>query len=82
VIINQNPLLQTPNIQSLAEQLLLQQFSPPGVYWLTAMAISLYISGRTGKYLEPAVGKANLNIFAMIRESLRHEFPGIAFFTR
>jgi two-component system CheB/CheR fusion protein len=32
----------------------------------------LYISGRTGKYLEPAAGKANWNIFAMAREGLRH----------
>jgi two-component system CheB/CheR fusion protein len=31
----------------------------------------LYISGRTGKYLEPAVGRANLNVFAMARDGLR-----------
>jgi len=31
-------------------------------------------NGRTGKYLEPAFGKANLNIFAMLREGLRNEF--------
>ena len=36
----------------------------------------LYISGRTGKYLEPAAGKANLNIFAMAREGLRFELSG------
>lgn len=33
----------------------------------------VYISGRTGKYLEPAAGKANLNIFAMAREGLDRE---------
>jgi two-component system CheB/CheR fusion protein len=33
----------------------------------------LYVSARTGKYLEPAVGKANLNIFAMAREGLLPE---------
>jgi two-component system CheB/CheR fusion protein len=33
----------------------------------------LYVSGRTGKYLEPAAGKANWNIFAMAREGLRLE---------
>ncbi len=33
----------------------------------------LYVSGRTGKYLEPAAGKANWNIFAMAREGLRYE---------
>jgi len=32
-----------------------------------------YISGHTGKYLEPAAGKANWNIYAMSREGLRYE---------
>jgi two-component system, chemotaxis family, CheB/CheR fusion protein len=32
----------------------------------------LYTNGRTGKYLEPAAGKANWNVFAMAREGLRH----------
>jgi chemotaxis methyl-accepting protein methylase len=59
-----------PNIQSLAEQLLLQHFSPPAVL-VTDKGDILYISGRTGKYLEPAAGKANWNIFAMAREGLR-----------
>ncbi|NVO18849.1 MAG: PAS domain-containing protein [Bacteroidetes bacterium] len=65
------------NIQIIADQLLLQQFSPAGVL-VNENGDIIYISGRTGKYLEPAVGKANLNIFAMLREGLRHEFP-IAF---
>jgi two-component system CheB/CheR fusion protein len=30
----------------------------------------LYVSGKTGKYLEPAAGKANWNLFAMAREGL------------
>ena len=63
-----------PNIQTLADQLLLQSFSPAGVLVNEAGDI-IYFSGRTGKYLEPAVGKANLNIYAMLREGLRHEFP-------
>lgn len=62
------------NIQTLADQLLLQQFSPAGVL-VNDNGDILYISGRTGKYLEPAVGKANLNIFAMLREGLRNKFP-------
>ncbi|HJW87783.1 MAG TPA: hypothetical protein VJ440_14210 [Candidatus Brocadiaceae bacterium] len=33
----------------------------------------MYICGRTGKYLEPAAGKTNVNIFAMAREGLRSE---------
>lgn len=58
------------NLQSLAEQLLLKHFSPPAVLTNDRGDI-LYISGRTGKYLEPAAGKANWNIFAMAREGLR-----------
>jgi two-component system, chemotaxis family, CheB/CheR fusion protein len=38
------------------------------------MAIFIYISGRTGKYLEPAVGKANMNIFAMLRPGFQNDF--------
>ncbi len=60
------------NLQSLADQLLLQHFSPPAVL-VNSKGDILYISGRTGKYLEPAAGKANWNIFAMAREGLRFE---------
>lgn len=62
------------NIQVLADQLLLQNFSPPGVL-VNDTGDIIYISGHTGKYLEPAVGKANMNIFAMLREGLRDKFP-------
>ena len=62
------------NIQTLADQLLLQHFSSAGVL-VNENGDIIYISGRTGKYLEPAVGKANMNIFAMLREGLRNEFP-------
>ncbi|MEI7675393.1 MAG: chemotaxis protein CheB [Bacteroidales bacterium] len=61
------------NIQTLADQLLLQHFSPPGVL-VNDKGDIVYISGRTGKYLEPSVGKANMNIFAMLRDGLRNEF--------
>ena len=60
------------NLQTLADQLLLQRFSPPAVL-VNDKGDILYISGRTGKYLEPAAGKANWNIFAMAREGLRFE---------
>jgi chemotaxis methyl-accepting protein methylase len=61
-----------PSLQTMADQLLLQRFSPPAVLTNDKGDI-LYISGRTGKYLEPAAGKANWNIFAMAREGLRYE---------
>jgi two-component system CheB/CheR fusion protein len=58
------------NLQQLADQLLLQHFAPPAVLTNDKGDI-LYISGRTGKYLEPAAGKANWNIFAMARDGIR-----------
>jgi len=61
-----------PNLQALVERLLIQRFSPVGVL-CTEKGDIRYVSGRAGKYLEPAVGKANLNIFAMAREGLRYE---------
>jgi two-component system CheB/CheR fusion protein len=67
----------TVNLQSLADQLLLQHFSPPAVLTNDKGDI-IYISGKTGNYLEPAAGKANWNIFAMARDGLRFEL-GSAF---
>ena len=58
-----------PNLQSLADQLLLQRYSPAAVL-VTNEGDILYVSGKTGKYLEPAAGKANWNLFAMSREGL------------
>jgi len=63
------------NIQSLADQVLLQRFAPASVM-VNDKGDILYITGRTGKYLEPVAGKANWNIFSMAREGLRHELPG------
>ncbi len=71
------PVLLTQNIQALTDRFLLQHFSPAGVL-VNENGDIIYINGSTGKYLEPAVGKANMNIFAMLREGLRNEFP-IAF---
>jgi two-component system CheB/CheR fusion protein len=61
-----------PNIQSLADRVLVQRFSPVGILCNDKGEV-LYISGRAGKYLEPAIGKANLNVFAMAREGLRYD---------
>ncbi|MES2127495.1 MAG: chemotaxis protein CheB [Pseudomonadota bacterium] len=58
-----------PNIQALTDALLLQTFAPAAVL-VTDQGDIVYFSGKTGKYLEPAAGKANLNIFAMAREGL------------
>lgn len=60
------------NLQAQADRILLQHCSPPAVL-VNSEGDILYINGRTGKYLEPAAGKANWNIFAMAREGLRYE---------
>ena len=71
---NQAPEKVADNLQTLTDQLLLQQFSPASVL-VTYKGDILYITGSTGKYLEPAAGKANMNLFAMAREGLRDELP-------
>ena len=58
-----------PSLQSLADQVL-RRFAPSAVL-ATAEGDIVYFSGKTGKYLEPPAGKANLNLFAMARPSLR-----------
>jgi chemotaxis methyl-accepting protein methylase len=65
------------NFQTQVEQLIQRRYAPPTVI-VNEQGNVLYISSQTGKYLEPAVGKANLNIFAMAREGLRYEL-GAAF---
>ena len=67
---------QNPNTLKVeAEQLLLQQYSPAAVLVSEGGDI-LFINGKTGKYLEPAAGKANWNVFAMAREGLRYVLTG------
>lgn len=58
------------SLQDAADHVLLQVYSPAAVV-LNDNADIVYISGRTGKYLEPAAGKANWNIHAMARDGLR-----------
>ena len=60
------------NMQSLADKLILQYYSPAAVL-VNGKGDILYITGRTGKYLEPAAGKVNWNIFAMAREGLNYK---------
>ena len=69
------PINRTDNIQSVIDQLLLKHFSPASVLVNDGGDI-IYISGRTGKYLEAVAGKANWNIYAMAREGLREVLPG------
>ncbi len=65
----------TDLLEAAANQVLLQVYAPPAVV-LNRDGDIVYISGHTGKYLEPAAGKANWNIFAMAREGLRTPLAG------
>lgn len=70
------PMTKAPaSLQALADQLVLQSYAPPAVLTNEEGDI-FYVSGRTGKYLEPAAGKANWNVFAMARDGLRYELAG------
>jgi two-component system CheB/CheR fusion protein len=59
------------SLQYQVEQELLQKHTPAAVLVNVAGDI-LYIHGRTGAFLEPAAGKANWNIHAMARDSVRY----------
>lgn len=70
LIVSTSPKPHPANLQQLADQMLLQTLSPPAVL-VNESGDILYISGRTGKYLEPAAGKANWNIHVMARPEIR-----------
>ena len=57
------------SLQFLADEMLLRHFSPAAAL-TTHQGDIVYTSAKTGKYLEPTVGKTNLNILAMAREGL------------
>lgn len=57
-------------LQASAEQWLLHHRAPTAVL-VNKLGDILFVSRRTGPYLEPAAGKANWNLFAMVRPSLR-----------
>lgn len=61
-----------PSLQAVADQMLQQRYAPPAVL-VNEHGDILYISGRTGKFLEPAAGKANWNVIAMSHDGLRNE---------
>ncbi|MCX7169917.1 MAG: PAS domain-containing protein [Proteobacteria bacterium] len=64
------------NIGQLTDQLIQQNYAPAAVL-VNADGDILYISGRTGKYLEPAAGRVNINIYAMARGGLREALTGV-----
>ncbi len=55
--------------RDLIENIIMTRYSPAGVV-INEKSEVVYIHGRTGKYLEPAVGDASWNLIAMAREGL------------
>jgi two-component system CheB/CheR fusion protein len=60
------------SIGELAEDLLLSEYAPSCLI-VNEHGDVVYFHGRTGKYLEPAAGKASLKVTEMAREGLRLE---------
>ncbi|KAB2897352.1 MAG: chemotaxis protein CheB, partial [Kofleriaceae bacterium] len=58
-----------PTVIDAARNAIVDAVAPPTVL-INERGDILYSSRRTGRYLEPAVGKTNINIFAMAREGL------------
>ncbi len=58
------------DLQALVEKNLLQRYAPAALL-VNEGGELLYVSGKTGKYLEPPSGRASLNLFAMAREGLK-----------
>ena len=58
------------NYKKLIEEYILKDYSPSSLIINKNNEI-IYTHGRTGKYLEPPIGKAELNIFRMAREGLK-----------
>lgn len=59
------------NLEEAANQFIMQRYAPAAVL-VNNKGDILYTSGPIGKYLAPAAGKANWNIFVMAREGLRY----------
>ena len=59
-------------IGELTEKILLESYVPSCVI-INEIGDILYIHGKTGKYLEPAPGRASFNILEMAREGLKLE---------
>ncbi|MBU1486689.1 PAS domain-containing protein, partial [bacterium] len=60
------------SVGKLAERILLDTYAPASVIINENYDI-LYFYGRTGKYLEPAPGEADLNILEMARQGLKYK---------
>jgi len=61
-----------PTIKETVQQSLLDNYAPPALI-VNRDGDIVYFFGKTGPYLEPAPGKASLNIYSLAREAFRME---------
>lgn len=64
------------SMTELIQKTLLNSFTPASVL-INEKGDIVYIHGKTGKYLEPAMGQAELNIITMAREGLQYELRSV-----
>ena len=60
------------DVAALSQNMLLETFAPPSAI-VNEKGDIVYIHGQTGRYLEPAPGRANFNILEMAREGIKYE---------
>jgi len=58
--------------RNLIDEILIEDYAPPCVIINSELDV-LYVYGSTGKFLEPAKGKASMNLTKMIREGMKKE---------
>jgi two-component system CheB/CheR fusion protein len=63
---------QRPDIQGMADQILLNRYAPASVVVNDKLDI-IHFMGQTGRYLDPAPGDASLNILKMVKPGLHSE---------
>lgn len=59
-------------LSDVVQQMLIEDYAPPSLL-INENGDILYVSGRTGKFLEPSSGKAAMNVYSMAREGLKYE---------
>ena len=64
--------VKAPNYRQVAESIILEKYGPVGVI-IDQQSKIVHIQGKTGKFLEPALGEPSFDILAMARESLKLE---------
>jgi two-component system CheB/CheR fusion protein len=58
--------------RNLIDEILIEDYAPPCVIINSELEI-LYVYGSTGKFLEPAKGKASMNLTKMVRDGMKKE---------